>query len=490
MRNKQIVHYITRLVMLVALLFNSGCVKLEDDLQGEITPETFFATQSDLEAAVISSFRPLSSAFGLNERAPYYWSGDDISTTFGGNKGNYGEYDVFNPQNTNPYISSTWNGFFRSVLTANNVLNNYEKVPNLSEEVKNQLAGQSAFIRGVSYFEITRTFGRVPLLTTLEVTGKEEKAEFSALYDQIIADLIFARDNLPEAWPGEPGRPTKWSAQAVLANVYLSTTGFPMKIAANAAKAATEAKNVIDNGPFVLQTNFSDLWLGEASNNNKESIFSFQFCGSCGGWGYGNFKSWQGYDWGDFFAELAFYNNFPAGARKGATFITEYPDPTDDAKTLPFNVVDHKHPEYKKFGTYNPDGSQEVNSYDQNIYYLRYAELLLIYAEAQVRATGDETNADALSALNKVKKRAWGNDADFVPAASASAEDVVWERAWEMAGEFSRWHDLVRTEQLEEVFATRAPSEPALRGTINEAKPWALIPAQELELNPNLRDTD
>ena len=110
--------------------------------------------------------------------------------------------------------------------------------------------------------------------------------------------------------------------------------------------------------------------------------------------------------------------------------------------------------------------------------------MLLIYAEAQIQATGSTTDASALSALNAVKVRA-----GLLPVASATWEDVVWEKAWEQAGEWSRWYDIIRTETLDEVNALRDSYDnnlTPLGSTLTEAFPWCPIPANDVSANPNL----
>lgn len=128
----------------------------------------------------------------------------------------------------------------------------------------------------------------------------------------------------------------------------------------------------------------------------------------------------------------------------------------------------------------------------------RYAEVLLTFAEATARANGGTANAPALEALNMVKRRAMGLPYDTadpsVDVTSATAEDIMQEKGWEIAGEFGkRWWDLVRTETVAEVNARRDPAEnvPLLidASQINEKHYIAPIPFQaistsNLEQNP------
>ena len=117
---------------------------------------------------------------------------------------------------------------------------------------------------------------------------------------------------------------------------------------------------------------------------------------------------------------------------------------------------------------------------------IRMAEVYLIYAEAQI-VTGGETDANALEALNKIKRRAAGLPLDQaapgVDFASATQKDVVQEKAWEFAGEYCRWFDLVRLEMVEEVTATKNDDDLKPLGSIQYYVP---LPASETLANPGL----
>ncbi len=117
----------------------------------------------------------------------------------------------------------------------------------------------------------------------------------------------------------------------------------------------------------------------------------------------------------------------------------------------------------------------------------RMAEVYLIYAEAQVMATGNPADPDALEAINKIVRRANGLPLD-VPApsvdlTSVTQERVVQEKAWEFAGEYSRWFDLVRLQMAEEVVAKKHPDDLQPLGPIQYHAP---LPASETLANPNL----
>ena len=477
------------------LMLNS-CQDLELDTEGTLSADNFFQTEEDLQAAVTAQYNSLLSfATYVHGQTPYFGS-DDLTTWGAGNKANFREYDQFNPDADNGNVKNqNWNPWWKMVLTTNTVLENYSKVK-ASKEFLNQSAGQAYFLRGLAYFFLVRTYGEIPLLNSTAVTGKEKKASFSEIYAQIIEDFTQAKNLLPATWKDEPGRPTKWTAQSYLASVYLTTAGFPLKKEANYALAAAEAKNVIDNGPYALVPDFADLWNDPQKQNNSESIFAINFCSTCGGWAFGNYKSIgstsaEEAGWQDFFTEIGFFNRFPEGPRKEATFSTEFPDANNPGKVITWQESLHKHPYFAKWRGIPKNGKFDYKGggFDLNVYLMRYSELLLIHAEAMVMTAGP-TNAEALSSLNMVKRRAAGkpvNVADpAVDVARATQGEIVDERSWELAGEYSRWFDMVRTQTIEETAANKDPLDLPVLGNIDEENPWALIPSTEVELNPNL----
>ena len=117
----------------------------------------------------------------------------------------------------------------------------------------------------------------------------------------------------------------------------------------------------------------------------------------------------------------------------------------------------------------------------------RMAEVYLIFAEAQVMATGNTSDAAALEAVNKIVRRGAGLPLDTpapgVDWSSATQDQIVQEKAWEFAGEYCRWFDLVRLQKVEEVVAKKDPDDLQPLGPITYVHP---LPASETLANPNL----
>lgn len=228
--------------------------------------------------------------------------------------------------------------------------------------------------------------------------------------------------------------------------------------------------------------------------------------------------------WQETFAEIRFFEDFPEGPRKDATYHTAVPvdangnatsDVANAAEFIPWTEFkDQQNPVFRKIVGPFEDNIWPGYLSSRNDYYMRYAELLLIYAEASGRS-GNVT-AEAWEALNMVRRRANGlpiNTPDpsvDVDASNGAIEELAFtERKWELAGEYLRWNDLVRLERVEDALGGDArdprvsigtvydaegngtpvpltgPSNPII-GTLGQDNYFAPIPAQEIEKNPNL----
>jgi hypothetical protein len=469
MKGKQQIRNLVRKIALASLF--AGCFvscenNLPTDTKGELAAEAFYSNVADIETGTLGVYSILSDRlFAKSENYCHLWAADDRTAATGSNKAFYLQYDQLQPLPTNTWQNNTWNQLWEIVGAANTFLDNEPQMRDIvqgdSEALLNRSLGEVRYLRALAYFELVRTWGSIPLLTSQAgVTGEEPLASIESIYAQMIEDLTFAKNNLGPNPVGGIYRATKWTAQALLANVYLTSAGFPLKNTANYALAAAEAKEIMESGVFMLEPELGGI-MGNEENNlnaegNTEAIIAFPANVGLDGWGSANFQA-EAILFGDLWVEVAFYNMFPEGPRKEFTF-----DSSETGQVL-----------YSK----EKFGEQDNASVNKDINYLRYSEILLIYAEAQIRATGNNSDPSALDALNKVKVRA-----GLAPVNSATWEDIVWEKAWELAGEWTRWYDIIRTETLSEVRALRSPIDNALTplgNILTEEDPFAPYPEND-----------
>jgi hypothetical protein len=497
------------LLALLTIIVISGCVKLKEDPKATLTPESYFKTQSDLDASVNAMYIQLArdGAWGFTSKETSYFGSDDLTTDPALNKGDQRDFDRLSGNSSNASMLNQWQGPWSTIYQANNIIANYAKV-NSTEELKNQAAGQVYFVRGLCYYYLVRTFGPLPLvLAPQSLDVRPPRADVAAVYAQIIADLKQA-ETLLNKTPSS-GRPTSYSASATLADVYLTMAGWPLNQASNYALSASEANIVMQSGLYNLSTSYDKVF---TTNNTPESIFAMQYSvvGNLPNRSFGSTSvpldeiALDGSSgWDDVYPELNFFKNAPVCSRTDLTFYTTLkiiqPDKTFKLTPWDSPTTHARHPYYKKFRAgLNGDGVNENDtqiisiqpSTNKSTDIIRYPQVLLDYAEASAMAGGP--TAASYAAINQVRARA--GEQPLTPGLSQTAfrDSVVRERAYEFAGEFGmRWFDIVRLQLLPAVIAARDPKENGIPAGVNVANKYlAPIPFNELTLNPQWKQND
>lgn len=393
-----------------------------------------------------------------------------------------------------PFPGNLWTAMYRTINRANTVI---ERVPAIEMDAtkKSNLIAEAYFLRGSNYFNLVRLWGGVPISTSeVNTVAKtaNPKAPVEKVYEQIILDLQAAEKSLPVTRPSnEAGRVTKGAAQALLAEVYLTQQ--------NWKAAADKAQEVISSGQYQLLEDFGSIF-SIGNKNNKEIIYSIQYDGiKVSNW-YASFSHNLGTD-----------NPFCANGTSNWAV-----DPTSDLwKTWIWSAWDKKDlrrtasvydtlvnkagkvisvynlgrpfPAYRKW---NAPGETSNSSCPVNPVVLRYADVLLIFAEATSQANNGP-NAAAYDAINRVRRRAYkqpqGVASEFdLPAglsAPAFREAVLKERSLEFTIENKRMFDLLRTNQIPGILiAIGKPANP-------NAKLFP-IPKGELDANTALTSAD
>jgi len=431
-----------------------------------------------------------------------------------------------------------WKLLYQVIASTNNILVQFTPVTAQTDLIK-EILGEVLFLRAYCYFRLTRTYGDIPIITDREIDYRLVTSSFAEIYAFIENDLQLAMNLLPDN--NNSVRiayvtPHRGVAKALLAEVYLSWAGYPLSDLEKYRLAAKEAEEIVDSADFFgfgLADDFAWLW-DKDHYYNQESVFTIYFANPRNstllngtnlvyrGWLYSNFNSpWNFLPDPEtivmlfyFPAEIQFFNNFPAGYRKEITFYTTIyvPDippyyPTIDTGYIHIDrlISTCSRICYRKFYLHSEtvpyeqfyESSASFNCYfgDSKIYLFRYAQILLTFAEAKARS--GQLGASAYEAVNRIRRRARNADPyspsvyDLTPGLSSEtfADSVVWERAWELAGEpEGRWFDLVRLEMVEEL--------PNLRDLDDAAGPpvypitkdvyFFSVPEEDQLLNPNL----
>lgn len=483
-------------IFILALAFSvlTGCSDfLEEKTNGKVF-ENVLSTENGLDAALTGAYSGLNTPWSVGICNGTYQQmlagGDDIYCPTSDANGT--QFDRCNVTDANGSFGSTWNGLYKTIIGANNVINNYENCSGDPETIK-VIAGEAYFLRAYAYFILVRLWGEIPYITSSSYTTEDSQMGVTSeeeIYSHIESDIDNAVSMLADARRNnEVGRPNKLVARALRAEIYLTEAGWPLKKDGYYKKAADEAKAVLDasaGAGFTLEKDFANLFINREETNNitSEDLFiipatTTNYVVFYGAWS----EPSEIGGWDIIFAEVGFMERFPEGPRKDATFYTEYTN--DKGEVVSWEHWKHKHPGILKLMKYPQGGINNVANCSSVIpaHLLRLSQTALTYAEAEARSAGAGT--DAYYWLNEIRKRAGLpeysglSNEDFIQA-------CVDERAWEFAGEGVRWYDLLRLELVDESF-NHKNSEYDPSNLNPGARHTFPIPASETLLNPNLR---
>jgi starch-binding outer membrane protein, SusD/RagB family len=512
---KQLYNVFLQVFIITASLLLPACNDLDENPLSIEDFNKYYNSYNNLNSTAMGMYAALRGgadwSYGMfqTQYMIYMFGADDMTTIAGGNKEPYRQFDQFNKTTvqSDEWLTRPWKTYYRAIINANAIITNFHFTQGDSADIYN-IVGQAHFVRALSYFYLVRGWGKIPLFTEPFASLTIGRSPVNDVYDLIINDFKQAESYLPNT-QHEIGRPSKGAAKAFLAKAYLTKAGWPIKDETCWELAASKALEVIENKDlygFGLLDEYKSVWL-RVNDNSKESVFSIQ-CDALNDAGYRTYTNhifgtaMLPYDlyggWDDFFPELTFFREFPAGPRKDATFLTKFYKTKRNPSTGAYNIIDtldytemkSKHPYYAKFldGGITPNQPWKNDFHVASAYPLmRYAEVLLIYAEAQARFTGPD--AGAYDAVNQVRNRSGIGDLTPGLGAAAFADSVIDERGWELAGEGQRWFDLLRTEKISETIAKRDTAEQVeVSGPISDDNWYAPIPAREILQNPNLSE--
>ncbi|NJC25700.1 RagB/SusD family nutrient uptake outer membrane protein [Neolewinella antarctica] len=455
-----------------ALLFLGLTVSCSADLEEEVfsqaSPTAYFNSRGDVRTALNGMYDPIQQCCGSYSQGRSFLLNTviDEGTMLAGNWGNYEKLIYTATSNGEP--NNIWASNYLSINAANFVLENEDKIRALDGPAgtfANSALGEAAFLRAVGHFDNVRMWGAVPLRTSVAKTTAEldiPRSTEAEVYAQVLADFTFAAANLPEA-PTETGRPSSWSAKAYLAKVHLTLGDFPA--------AVSFAQDVIDNGPYELVTPFAAVF-DVTNENNAEVIFDIQYArvnleGSrMAQLSTGNNTAFTAFGrggWGLQIAETQLFEKYlEVDDRRATTFSSLLPHPTNG---------------FYYYGKWRDPQGVSIDGHENNFIVYRFADVLLIHAEALNEVNGPTPQAYA--AINQVRTRAGLAGLEAGGSKEQFQDAVLYERHLELALEQHRWFDLKRTGQLK-------------ASLIAAGKPWddryLLFPIgqQELDISSQL----
>jgi len=362
--------------------------------------------------------------------------------------------------NNNSFVNSLWLDAYEVINQANNVLANLDKV---ASGDKNRVEGEAKFLRGLTYFDLVRIFGKswndgdpttnpgVPIVTTpttvISASSYVARSSVSQVYQQAITDLTDAEAELPA---DNNYSASSFSAAAILARLYLQKGDY--------ANAATEATTVISSGNFSLNKTYAAEFpypnqTAVHVDNTSEDIFAIQVTSQQGVNALNTYyASTIDGGRGDVHIATGFLDIFETVDTRAGMY--QYDDPTDPTTTLRCHKFD------------NVDG---------NVHIIRLAELYLIRAEANLRKTGAPTGDTPVNDLKVIRTRA-----GLSTPATVTIDDVLNERVRELAFEGGFFlHDAKRL---------NSAANPVIVGALPAFSPKLVfpIPLQDINANPKL----
>ena len=449
------------LVWMISFSFNS-CNKSNLDLKPVAETEaSFFKDDYQFFRAIVGTYAKLTDIFWFNNNNPrhYVWMlpGDDLTT-----RGNY-PFESFNGIiQSEDGLNDIWTAYYRIISRANVILEKIEEAPGdpsvtITEETSSKIKGEALFLRSLMYYKLWNLWGTAPLINKRIkdlANSKTPNSKDTELLDQAIQDLTLAATILPDSWDeAYVGRATKEAAYGLLGKCLVFRACYRMKSDAASATtdytAAISAFNNITSRSLV--PNFGDN-VSYATENNSESLFEWQAGLQVGFeniWlnnDFGQNMSMHSY-WGFFNCEWSWWAGTPFFPTQKLVNAFEPGDPRIDDSFVA--TTDDRYDGYEWVKYIKNIGPQGLTNSCNNPRILRYADVLLLKAEAILQSGGNKSAA--IDLINQIRTRARG--AGTVPADLNNTETntqvimqwIMDERFRELSGEDDhRWFDLKR----------------------------------------------
>jgi starch-binding outer membrane protein, SusD/RagB family len=489
-------------LMLVLVISMASCKKfLEEIPEDQVTNANFYATEADVEASVdgIYSAARFEASSGLPIMFPLEQISDDgaysTNTNFVAERS---QLDIMTFTSANSVIGGIWSRSYTVINRANNVIKYASDSGKLGPKTIRKAHAQARFFRAFYHFRLAQIFGNIPLMMQpADVTLgniNPPRTSTRVVYDSVINDLMYAEANLDSSYVytgSDGGRVTVAAAKALLGKVYLTMAGYPLNDPTGYQKAIDELKDLIDNkARYNIDLNpiFANVFTQTISTKqlDKERIYFIR-------------------------GTNALANSLQAFTRMGWTFRTfRYTTPSKDYATdaTPARRVyesgdSRRNVTVSNFALSN-FGSSLVSKYNStnnddasdDLILLRYADVLMMTAEAQIEIGGITNLSTALATINNVRRTHGGT---ILPALTYTDQadlrtKLRQERRREFAFECMRWFDLKRWDILVPSikssladYYNKPLSDYNFIDSLNPNKHKVLpIPIQEIANNPNV----
>lgn len=447
-----------KLLLLLTAVGLGACDNVLDVPPTSSVPsETAIADAVGARAALAGAYAGLQSTRLYGLRVVDWTELLSDNARFVGTFDDFADADANALRADNASVASMWNGAYDEINRVNEIIQKVPAVPDLSDDEKNEILGEAYFLRALTYHNLVRLFGGVPLRLEPVATAAEaasiSRASSAEVYTQILADIALAETDIT-AGASQTRQASHGAALALEARVRLYQGDYA---GAEAAAAAVEALG------YSLAPQFSQLF-DATGNNTPEDIFRVAFSPT------------QSQSVGFYYLPKALGGRYEIAPTTGASGIIAAFDPASNG------VIGNYHPTDARgiwsisvAGTRTYAAKFRNPSGDEDIHVIRLAEVILIRAEALARLN---RLPEAVAEYNRLRVRA-GVAADPTtgtqPVVLAA---IARERRLELAFEGDRWPDMVRTGQVLTFFAVNAiPASQAILP----------IPQAEIDVVPGLQ---
>lgn len=434
-----------------------------------------YTTASQAEDLMTTIYSDLGNEYW---QLDYFFNGDaqtDIAYQGGDNpqNGQQAEYRILS---TNSNVERDWDYIYGRINNCNKVLNYVDKIPdtNLTASRRQEMKAEASVMRALYYFHAVQLWGEVPLITqaVIGVTSENFEEVYSQVYparkpvnevyNLIISDLEGALPYVPAS--SNKYKASKGAALALLAQVYATKPSPDFnKVIIYTDQLMTQGYSLLPVYDHLFDTNH------EA---NAESIFEINGDGGNIWW------------WGTFMFIYTDWKKFNTPSNDLVASFDAEGDDIRKASTVKFESVGWSD-NYWPSSNYPFAWKQRESNGNQNVYIFRYADLLLLRAEAKVRL-GDYTGAAAL--VNQVRSRV-NLDPITITSENDGINKILWERKLELAFEGQRWFDLKRTGKALEILKNRKDGNGnilSFTSNLTEQKLLWPIPQKQRDNNSNL----
>ncbi|WP_256009613.1 RagB/SusD family nutrient uptake outer membrane protein [Desertivirga xinjiangensis] len=523
------------MLLFSGLLLFTSCEKLLDKTPTDfIQPENYYQSENDLNLALAGVYDPLGSEY-LYASSLWFQFGLSNDESFYPNSPNSFSAPMFYQHDaTNPYVSGLWEQCYVGIERANLLIENINR-PVMDDDKRKVIHGEALFMRAFYHFLLVSNYGDVPLKisSTDDINNvRIPRTPSKDVYTQIIRDMTDAESKVMKASAiGNSSRISQTTVWGMLARVCLYMAGNPVNDGSKYLEALNWADKVIKSNEHALNTTYdnkitnsaySQIFINQAQDvyDVKESMWEADFHMNGGNTSYnegGRLGTYQidcrnldtGFASGNIRTTIRLYNRYQAGdfRRDWAIAPFSFTSTATSAIRVPYpasSIINRQSGKWRRF--FEPISfAKEQYRTGQNFPILRYADVLLMFAEAEFEVHG--ATPLAYNAINQVRRRAYNLpldvpsvEADLNPALSETDFENALrdERSRELCFEALRRPDLIRwgifnevmTAMTTEILASNATSTNRNRwiigyNTAASSPKYLLLPIPASELNVN-----